>query len=225
MVKANRLEKSVRIVNACVGDLCRGVRRICEKGITIYDGRVAYGECPTGDDHNDGEKLGERVFEQVKDKKATDGLDKNIFNFNETQNSGNDSSSESQSDDEMDNLMCGDVDGGMEQVNMISLNSIKNEILPLGMLHLDIEGWEARALRGANDILHQVNHNCFIIAEEWDKRDRKSRRIALLDSNSSTEEEIIEIMKEFVQFERLEDIIDQERNLFFQWRGDIDTIQ
>lgn len=209
-VVANGLENSVRIVNCCVGDVCRKVRQIPEKGVERYDGRVAYSA-----NHNVASTVVDCSLFQ--DGIKNDMQEGGVFYFDGTcgnNSTENDSDSESQSDDEIDS-------DDVEQVKMISLDSIQNEILPLGILHLDVEGWEARAIRGANEILSQVNKTCYIIAEVWDEKDRKMRRRASSTFNtdgSIPEEEILTIMNDHPQFLRLDDIVDQERNLFFEWK-------
>lgn len=215
MVIANRLENSVRIVNCCVGDVCRNVRQIPEKGVDRYDGRVAYSA-----NHN--------VARTIVDSSMLDDGGKgllqeqdNVFYFDATcLDHTNQHDSESESDDEINDDDDDDNGDGMEEVRMISLDSMQSEILPLGILHLDVEGWEAKALKGAKEILCQVNNTCYIIAEVWGEKDRKMRRRAspLLHSDGcDPQEEILNFMKNHSQFHRLEDIVDQERNLFFQW--------
>ena len=62
MIRANGLEGSVRVMNACVGDTRRDVYRIEEKGFDRYDGRVAYGE-EKGGEGSGPEEEGGRVVE------------------------------------------------------------------------------------------------------------------------------------------------------------------
>ena len=60
-----------------------------------------------------------------------------------------------------------------------------DKIKPLGLLHLDAEGWETDALRGAGEALCGINNTCFVVYEVWDERDRKRRYLALRDANGS----------------------------------------
>ena len=53
----------------------------------------------------------------------------------------------------------------------------------LGLLHLDVEGWDTYALRGAGVALHGVDDTCFVVCEVSEERDRKRRNIALSDAN------------------------------------------
>ena len=49
-MKLNDLQKTVRIVNAAVGDCVRQVSQVNERKFAKYDGRVAYTKVMTGDD-------------------------------------------------------------------------------------------------------------------------------------------------------------------------------
>lgn len=196
MVKANGLQKSVKIVNACVGDSCRYVQKIDEIGFDRYDGRVAYSE-----NNDESKEICRSDNENPRQLVSPFYYDGNF-------------PSSCESDSESDDEDCDDNDNvDIENIKMISLDSMAEEIGKLGLLHLDIEGWEARALKGASNILRGIDHTCFIIAEVWDDRDLKKRHKAVLDPRP--DDEILEIMSTFSNFERKEDIVDQERNLFF----------
>lgn len=215
MVKANGLENSVKIVNACIGDHHRKVRQIDEKGFEKYDGRVAYCDITSMlPDEGDAEDATQTHSIPISIDKRELGIGKkSLFYFDgQHVNDSNDSSSESNSDDEDES-----DNEDAEQIPMISLDHMKEEILPLGLLHLDVEGWEARALKGAQDILSQINATCFIVAEIWDEKDRKKRQKAVIDPDCESGFDVLAAMKPYQQFERLPDIIDQDRNLFFQY--------
>ena len=49
---------------------------------------------------------------------------------------------------------------------MITLDSINDQIEPVGFMHIDVEGWESKVLQGANAIIN--NNNTVIITECWD---------------------------------------------------------
>lgn len=190
MVRANGLENTVRIINACVGDVTRKVKQIEEKGFDMYDGRIAYTE----------------VDEEANEAVVSTKYDSSPFYFNGEEANGEESASESDDSD--------DEEGGVEST-MISLDSIKDEILPLGLLHLDVEGWESKALLGASDILRETTTDCYIICEVWDERDRKMRKKAIREDTLAGRD-VLTLMGKFPQFERTDDIVDQERNLFFR---------
>jgi hypothetical protein len=207
MVRANGLEGSIRIVNACVGDVCRKVTQIDEHGFHRYDGRVAYREKDLSKDTDEDQTVEVICTDAVEEEEfATSSISPFYFDGRAKQN-GNESASESESDDEDDN------DGG---ISMISLDSIKHEILPLGLLHLDVEGWESRALNGSTEILSETTNTCFVICEVWDEKDRKKRHKAIIDAEGKPGDDVLAAMEMYPQFERLDDVVDHERNLFFR---------
>jgi len=215
MVKVNELENSVKIVNACIGDHYQNVRQINEKGFERYDGRVAYSHISLEDHEGSDEPDMAHCIPNRFDKEAVGIGEKSVFYFDGRLNTSNDSSSESESDDD-DDEKNNEHD---TKVPMISLDHMKEEILPLGLLHLDVEGWEARALNGAQEILSQIHATCFIVAEVWDEKDRKKRHKAIIDPDCKSGDDVLAAMAPYHQFERLPDIIDQDRNLFFQYNG------
>jgi FkbM family methyltransferase len=195
MVKKNSL-KNVTIVNACVGDVCRGVRPVQEARFDRYDGRVAYQEelttteSSSNTDRND-------------DREVTPA---DIYFRSSTciDYSCEDSGSESGSSSEEEE----------KPIRMISLDSMKEEILPLGLLHLDVEGWEPRALLGAREILEQTSAGtkCFVVAEVWNERDCKRRGMG----EAKPDDGVIAAMQQHPHFQRVDDIVDVERNLVFE---------
>ena len=63
------------------------------------------------------------------------------------------------------------------------LDFILVEINPLGLLHLDVEGWETYTLCGYGAALRIVDDTCFVVCEVWDERDSKRRHLALRDAD------------------------------------------
>ena len=94
-------------------------------------------------------------------------------------------------------------------VQMICLDSIP-EMHPLGLLHLDVEGWESDVIRGASNLLEKTLSPCFVIAEVWDDKDCKRRGVG-----GGAEEKIEAVMHSYTSFERKEDILDLERNAVY----------
>jgi len=205
VVRANGLEDSVRIVNACVGDVSRKVTQVDERGFDRYDGRIAYNSEPEMEKQN--EDLNGQTC-QIRDSSSTSNSSSPFYFDSQMQDGGNESSSESDSSDDEDNNDKG--------IAMISLDSMKNEINPLGLLHLDVEGWEARALHGANEILSEIKDTCYIVCEVWDEKDRKKRHKAVVDAEGKPGDAVLAAIEAYSQFERLDDIVDQDRNLFFR---------
>ncbi|KAL7482005.1 hypothetical protein ACHAW6_007682 [Cyclotella cf. meneghiniana] len=91
-------------------------------------------------------------------------------------------------------------------------------IHPLGFLHLDVEGWEAAALNGASALLStsEPGGRCYILAEcfTFEEARRRGPGFSLVQ-----EHDIMSIMVKFPQFVRGEDLIDEEKNLFFVREG------
>ena len=91
-------------------------------------------------------------------------------------------------------------------------------------LHLDVEGWDTYTLRGAVVALHGVDDTCFVVCEVWDERDRKMRHTALRDANGFRLpcDNVLTAIAEHPNFERIDDIVDHNRNLCFHFRGEED---
>jgi FkbM family methyltransferase len=94
-------------------------------------------------------------------------------------------------------------------LDMITLNSIKDKIEPVGFMHIDVEGWESKVLEGSSNILNNINNKIFIIAECWDCSVSKH-----LGFSENPEQDILNIMSNY-KYTRYEDLIDQEKNLVF----------
>ena len=84
---------------------------------------------------------------------------------------------------------------------------------PLGLLHIDVEGWESRVLQGAKTLLSEPNCSqpCFVIAEAWSDKDCQRRGVA----EQNPVEQIEAVMASHKHFERQDDIVDIERNLVY----------
>ena len=87
---------------------------------------------------------------------------------------------------------------------MTCLDFVFDEIKTLEFLHLDVEGWEAYALRGAGEALHDVNDACFVVCEVWDERDTKRRFFALRNADGSGPpcDDVLTAIAEHPNFER-----------------------
>lgn len=88
-------------------------------------------------------------------------------------------------------------------------------IHPIGFLHIDVEGWEAKVLAGASKLLtvtaNDDENMCYILAETFNHKEARSRGP---EFSQTHEEDILEVMSTF-SFSRGEDVVDGERNLFF----------
>jgi len=103
-------------------------------------------------------------------------------------------------------------DSSSGDIDMITLDSMKEMISPIGILHLDIEGHEAKAILGARDILSEAVHGSVVIAEVWNKNEQYRRG---LGKDADPENDIVTAI-DGLNFQRQEDIMDMERNVVFK---------
>ena len=87
---------------------------------------------------------------------------------------------------------------------MTCLDFVLDKIKPLGFLHLDVEGWKAYVLCGAEEALRGVNNTCFFVCEVWYERDRTRRYLALrnADGYGPPCDDVLAAMAEHPNFER-----------------------
>ena len=52
-------------------------------------------------------------------------------------------------------------------INVITLDSIQNIISPVGIIHIDTEGWETNVLKGSSSLIKNTQHEMYIIMECW----------------------------------------------------------
>jgi FkbM family methyltransferase len=91
--------------------------------------------------------------------------------------------------------------------DMFPLDKFINEIEPVGLIHIDTEGWETKVLQGAKKILSR--NNLILIMECWTPEQSIQRGFS-----ENPEQDIIEEMNKYPHI-RLQDIVDEERNLVF----------
>ena len=73
--------------------------------------------------------------------------------------------------------------------------------------------------------LRSVGENCSVVCEVWDDRERKRRHTPLRDSDGFRHpcDNVLSAMAEHPNFERINDIVDQDRNLCLRFRGEEDS--
>jgi len=129
-----------------------------------------------------------------------------------------------------------DGNNDAESTPMVTLDSMFDRLSPLGMLHIDVEGWESNVLRGAKKLLTGVpetdccrdnNHDddddafpcCFVVAEAWTEKECLRRGVT-----GNSEEKIVDVMERELteekddldfKFKRIDDIVDIERNIVY----------
>jgi len=98
------------------------------------------------------------------------------------------------------------------------LDDFYDIIHPLGFLHLDVEGWEHAALQGASALLSapKPGGRAYILAEcfTFEQARRRGPGFSLVQ-----EHDIMSVMMKYPEFTREEDLVDEERNLFFVRKG------
>lgn len=103
-------------------------------------------------------------------------------------------------------------------INIIRLDDIQNELINIGLIHIDTEGWEIEVLKGAHNILNNIKNTFILICECWDddvaKRQKNlGRTNKLLSTNPK--KDILKLIEKY-NYKRLEDIVDGETNLVFK---------
>lgn len=123
------------------------------------------------------------------------------------------------SDDDENENGSGTTDDDEQIFDVRRLDDFYDVIHPLGFLHLDVEGWEASALKGASALLSSSGTNsgrCYILAEcfTYEQARRRGPGFSLVQ-----EHDIMSVMMKFPEFARGEDLVDEETNLFFVREG------
>ena len=230
VVAANNLLENVKVLCAALGDAIGVVTpESSAKERAKRDGSLRYEYCNSN----------ERPVAAL-DVTGAALVNAKNWNDDDAQNVKNYGIDESSSIGYESNNFCRDTESEgnntIQRIPIITLDSIFDQISPLGMLHIDVEGWESNVLRGAKKSLttipyHCSNSNkcnnddesddcfpCFVVAEAWTKKQSLRRGVP-----GNAEEKIIRVMEDEVngdsdakfRFERIDDIVDIERNLVY----------
>lgn len=105
-------------------------------------------------------------------------------------------------------------------LDMHQLDDFYDIIHPIGFLHIDVEGWEAKVLTSATKLLTLSDEEaaadepppCFILSETFNRKEAQRRGP---EFSQTHEEDVVEAMRNLPLFVRGEDVVDGERNLFF----------
>lgn len=106
---------------------------------------------------------------------------------------------------------CAFVESNIGKVQTICLDDLKLEDRENIIAHIDVEGWEPRVLRGAQNIINNMGIGSIIIVECWSTEQSIERGFS-----NSPEKDILYEMAKFNNKTRLPDCIDNERNLVFK---------
>lgn len=103
-------------------------------------------------------------------------------------------------------------------IKIMKIDDIQKIIEPIGLMHVDTEGWEIEVLRGSHNILsNQLNH-FILIAEYWsDSVARTEKRRGRTNNivSDSPRNDIINLVSKY-KCHQLSDIIDRDENVVFQ---------
>mmetsp|Transcript_15586 Transcript_15586/g.32958 ORF Transcript_15586/g.32958 Transcript_15586/m.32958 type:complete len:307 (+) Transcript_15586:166-1086(+) len=184
-------KNTIRVISCVLGDETSTggarARKETEKDWCKFDGRTSYEEVAIrGPLHNS-----TRIANEDDDKSTSDD------------ESSCSSSSKSSSSSSNDNFL-----------DIHRLDNYFDLIHPLGFLHVDVEGWEAKVLSGASELLTAPGSSlCYILAETFNRKEARNRGLGFSQTH---EEDILEVMSNFSLFCRGDDVVDGERNLFFE---------
>ena len=105
-------------------------------------------------------------------------------------------------------------------INMISLDDLKEELEPIGLMHVDTEGWEIEVLKGSRKILEDNISKFILILEYWEDSTAKFAYSQGRTNNILSITPKLDLLDfiSWYNFSRLEDIHDAESNLVFKKR-------
>jgi FkbM family methyltransferase len=104
-------------------------------------------------------------------------------------------------------------------INILTLDSIKNIIMPVGVIHIDTEGWEAAVLEGSSELFKNSTNTMYVIAECWPDDVAAAQIVRGRGggiATSTPEMDIINEMSKHPNSTRLDNINDGEINLVFK---------
>lgn len=104
-------------------------------------------------------------------------------------------------------------------IEVIKIDDINNIIEPVGLMHVDTEGWEIEVLKGSNKILNNEKNSLILICECWSDKIAKSEKNRGRSYNimsATPRKDILNLISKY-NFKQLEDIIDSEdENIAFR---------
>ena len=108
-------------------------------------------------------------------------------------------------------------------IKIMRLDDIQNILMPIGLMHIDTEGWELEVLKGSHQILKSVNgegikEGLILICECWSddiSMNEKKRGRAYNIMSETPRKDILNLINNY-NFNQLDDIIDLDTNLVFK---------
>lgn len=95
-------------------------------------------------------------------------------------------------------------------VPMVTLDDFAAAIQPVGFIHIDTEGWDAKCLAGSNTILQNPINCAYIVAELWTAETSIRNGFSL-----TPEKDILSVMCKHQHYGRRNNMIDEETNIVF----------
>lgn len=243
-VRENGLEGMVKVVQCVLGDKTviggARVRREKAEKFCEFDGRTSYELVNKGSCCADVGRESETSMQQ-KPETVDESMKNHCEQFSESKeiDDGNSCNSNSSSTSSSSTL---DISHDIRR-----LDDFYDEIHPLGFLHLDVEGWEARVLAGASSLLsgrrldlseresennnmpNKIDLSCEknLAATEppatcyviAETFSAKEARRRGPGFSLTHEEDIMAVLAKHPDFARGKDVVDGERNLFFARNG------
>lgn len=103
---------------------------------------------------------------------------------------------------------CTYLDNAVGDIDMVSLDELSATVRPVGFLHIDAEGWDARCLQGAQQILGLDKP--YVIAELWSPDTAQRNGFSRLG-----EQDIIKAMRPHRELVRQKNMVDEETNVVY----------
>jgi len=103
-------------------------------------------------------------------------------------------------------------------VEIIKLDDLRHVLSPIGIIHIDTEGWEIEVLKGSHKVLSNECTGLILICECWSDTvsiNEKERGRSHNVISITPRKDILNIVNEY-KFEQLDDIIDLDTNLVFK---------
>ena len=98
--------------------------------------------------------------------------------------------------------------GAAGDIDMVSLDELAATVRPVGFLHIDTEGWDARCLQGAQQILR--TDKPYVIAELWSPDTAQRNGFSRL-----MEQDIAKAMRPHPELVRQKNMVDEETNVVY----------
>lgn len=103
-------------------------------------------------------------------------------------------------------------------IKILKIDNIYDLIKPIGIMHVDTEGWEIEVLKGCHNILNNKNNSFLLICEYWDDDIAKNEKLRGRTNNIisfTPKTQLLNLLKNY-NTKHLQDIIDMDSNIVFK---------